>query len=79
VRVNEHTFSIEMKTKSDLKNVSISDKSAEPVLIQGELRILDEIRFQEEITLEIRGSKGTLRLDISKEEFNTLLVHMTRV
>ena len=77
MRVDEHTFSIEMKSKSDLKNVSISDKSAKPVLIQGELGIL-EIRFQEEVTLEIRGSKGPLRLDISKEEFNSLLSHATR-
>jgi anti-anti-sigma regulatory factor len=67
-----------MKSKSDLKNVSISDKSAKPVLIQGELSILNEIRFQEEVTLEIRGSKGPLRLDISKEEFNSLLSYATR-
>ena len=72
-RVDEHTFSIEMKSKSDLKNVSISDKSAEPVLIQGELGRLDEVYFLEGVTLEFWGSKGTLRLDISKEELNTLL------
>jgi hypothetical protein len=72
-RVDEHTFSIEMKSKSSLNHISLSDISAEPVLIQGELGRLDEIYFQEEVILEIRGSKGTLRLDISRKEIEKFL------
>jgi hypothetical protein len=71
--VEEHTFSIEMKSKNSLNHVCLSDISAEPVLIRGELGMFDEINFYEDVTLEIRGSKGTLRLDISREELETLL------
>jgi len=72
-RAEEHSFSIEMRSKGSLSHVSLSDRSAEPVLIQGELGALEEVCFHEGVTLEVRGEKGTLRLDINKEELETLL------
>jgi hypothetical protein len=67
-RMEEHTFSIEMKSRNSLSNISLSDRSAESVLIQGELGGLEEVCLLEDVTLEVRGAKGTLRLDISREE-----------
>ncbi len=72
-RVEEHTFSIEMKSRYSLNHISLSDKSAEPVLIQGELGELEGVYLLEDVTLEVRGIKGTLRLDISKEELEMFL------
>ena len=78
-RVEEHTFSIEMNSRSSLTNISLSDKSAEPVLIQGELGKLEEAYFQEDVTLEVRGTKGILRLDVGREELERLLAKGSKV
>ena len=74
-KIGEHTFSIEMRSKNSLKHISLSDRSVEPVLIQGELGGLEGVYLLEGVTLEVRGVKGTLRLDISKEELEMLLAH----
>ncbi len=71
--VDEHAFSIEMKSKNSLSNVSLSNRAAEPVLIQGELGTLEDVCFQENVTLEIRGSKGIFRLDIDRQEMEKYL------
>jgi hypothetical protein len=78
-RVEEHTFSIEMKSRYSLSHISLSDKSAEPVLIQGELGGLEGVYLLEDVTLEVRGVKGTLRLDISKEELEKFLSRAGRM
>ena len=72
-RLEEHSFSIEMDSRDSLSNVSLSDKPIEGVLIQGELGGLVELTLLEDVTLEVRGVKGTLRLDISREEIASLL------
>ena len=64
-----HAFSIEMRSKDSLSNVCLSNRAAEPVLIQGELGAIEDVRFQENVTLEIRGSRGVLRLDVDRKEF----------
>jgi hypothetical protein len=74
-RMEEHSFSIEMKSRNSLSHISLSDRSSEPVLIQGELGGLEEVYLQEGVTLEVRGGKGTLRLDISREELGRFLAH----
>ncbi len=66
---DEHAFSIEMRSKDCLSNVCISNKASEPVLIQGELGVIEEICFPEGVHLEIRGSKGIFRLDVDRQEF----------
>jgi hypothetical protein len=72
-RLEEHSFSIEMDRRDSLSNVSLSDKPIEGVLVQGELGELVELTLLEDVTLEVRGVKGTLRLDISREEIASLL------
>jgi len=77
-KIGEHTFSIEMKSKNTLNQISLSNRSVEPVLIQGELGGLEGVYLLEDVTLEVRGTKGTLRLDISKEELEMFLSHAGR-
>jgi hypothetical protein len=72
-KVGEHSFSIEMDSRDSLSNISLSDKKVEGVLVEGELGKLVDVALIEDVTLEVRGEKGTLRLDLSKEEIGKLL------
>jgi hypothetical protein len=76
--MEEHSFSIEMRSRNSLSHISLSDRSAEPVLIQGELGGLEEVCLLEDVTLEVRGAKGILRLDISREELVKFLASSSR-
>jgi hypothetical protein len=72
-KVSEHSFSIEMDSRDSLSNVSLSDKKPEGVLVQGELGGLVDISIIEDVTIEVRGENGTLRLDLSRDEIKELL------
>jgi len=66
-------FSIEMASKKDLVNVSISDKSYERVLIEGFLGKFTEIEMIENALIQFKGANGVLRVDICKDELWTKL------
>ena len=68
-----HSFSVEMKSKTHLHQVTIPREDRGEVLLEGELGEIDEIEFVEGRVMEIRGSYGVLRLDICKETFCNLL------
>lgn len=65
MRVN---FSIEMKSRQHIKNISISDTSHEKALIEGDLGNQKEVNLVNQEMLEITGSNGVIRLalDITK-------------
>jgi hypothetical protein len=69
----EHSFSIEMDSIDSISNLSLSDRKTEVVLVQGELGKLIDLSLLDDVSLEVKGSKGTLRLDLSREEINDLL------
>jgi len=69
----EHTFSIEVKSKKDVKNLSLSNDSPDHVLFEGRLGELEEVRLIEDAVLELRGTKATIRVDLSKNEVGRLL------
>jgi hypothetical protein len=64
----ERTFSIELKSKVSLKNVTLSDSSRENVLLEGTLGQLQHASFAEDVILEVVGDKGVLRINLSKNE-----------
>lgn len=64
----ERFFSVELKSKSDLRNVSVTNGPRENVLVEGTIGELVQIGFTEGIILEIVGEKGVLRIDISEDE-----------
>jgi hypothetical protein len=66
--LDERSFSIELKTKQNLKNVALNSNSAENVLIDGTIGKLENAGFVSEDILEIVGSTGTLRINIAKQE-----------
>ncbi len=72
-RAAEHMFSIELKSKENVKSLSLASQNGNNVLIEGFLGELEDMCFTDGVMLEIHGSKGTLRMDFSEKELNKLL------
>jgi len=64
-REAEHAFSIEMRSKEHLRKVALTDGGL-GVLIEGFLGELEDISIVEGVILEIKGSNGTLRIDLEE-------------
>ena len=64
----ERVFSVELKSKTHLKNVTLTNGKNENVLVEGTIGTLLQATFEEGIILEVIGSKGILRLDLSPDE-----------
>ena len=61
-------FSIELKSKSDLKNVTLTNGSPDMVLLEGSIGELLQAVFAEGAILEIIGKRGTLRINLKESE-----------
>jgi len=72
-RESSHAFSVELKSKEFLRNVMISNRTGETVLVEGFLGELKEMSLIEGALLELRGSNGVLRIDLKEEELDRLL------
>jgi hypothetical protein len=64
----ERSFSIELKSKANVKNITLSNDSQENALIEGTIGKLEHAKFVEDMVLEVMGIKGVLRIDISENE-----------
>jgi hypothetical protein len=64
----ERVFSVELKSKSYLKNVTLTNGSSENVLVEGTIGELVQAKFAEGIILEVVGKKGVLTIDLREEE-----------
>ncbi len=60
-------FSIELNSNRDLTRISASNDS-DGVLIEGNLGKLCHASFIDDVILEVKGSNGTLRLTLRKED-----------
>jgi len=69
----EHSFSIEMKSKNHVRHVSISNESRDHVLFEGFLGDLQELSMVEGKVLEIRGTNGILRVDLTEGDLRRML------
>jgi hypothetical protein len=56
-------FSIELGSKQGVRSVSFDDD--EKFVIEGSLGTLRRVHFLEDLVLEVIGSSGVLRLDLS--------------
>jgi len=64
----ERVFSIELKSKSDLKNVTLTNGSQNSVLLEGIIGELLQAVFAEGTILEVIGQRGTLRINLVESE-----------
>ena len=67
----EHSFSVEMNSTKHLEQMSISQKHADHVLNLGKL---EKLAMIEEAVLVVHGSNGILRVDLSQNELETLVL-----
>jgi len=68
VKDKERFFSIELKSKANLKNVAIANGFHDNVLVEGTIGELVQATFAEDIILEVIGKKGTLRINLGEDE-----------
>jgi hypothetical protein len=64
----ERFFSVELKSKAHLKNVTLTNGSEDSALIEGTLGGLLQATFAEDEILEVVGTKGTFRINLSQNE-----------
>lgn len=68
----ERFFSIELNSKHQIKNMILTNGGQnESALVEGNLGDLIEATFTEGIILEVKGTKGVLRLDLQAQEIKT--------
>ena len=75
----EHAFSIEMKSKRYVKNISISNEAHDRVLFEGNLGKLLEMSLVEGDVLELIGNNGVLRINLTKEQLQETINNASRV
>ena len=69
----EHTFSVELKSKKHVKNISISDEAHDRVLFEGNLGELIELTIVEGDILEFVGVNGVLRVGLQAEQLQQVI------
>lgn len=69
--MDEHSFSVQLKSKNNVKNVCLGDNSE--ILFEGYLGDLESLAFIDDSLIEIQGSKGVLRFDLTLEQVYALL------
>ena len=69
-RKNERFFSVELQSKKHLKSVSLTNGTANSVLLEGNIGELVQATFKEGVILEVIGKNGTLRVDLEEVEIS---------
>ncbi len=67
----ERFFSIELKSKANLKNVTLANGDHENVLIEGTVGQLQRASFIDGVVLEVVGEKGVFRINLTHEEIKS--------
>lgn len=67
------TFSIEMTSKQHVKTLTLANDAHTPVLLEGNLGVLQDISLVEGDVLEFVGAHGVLRIDVSDVHLETAL------
>lgn len=62
-----------MGSKRHVKSISISNEAHERVLFEGDIGEMLELVIVEGEVLKVKGTNGTLRIDIREEELLTML------
>ena len=68
VQGKERFFSIELASKANLKNVTLSNGNSDSVLVEGTIGELKGATFAEGVILEIVGKTGILRINLKPKE-----------
>ena len=69
----ERGFSLELNSKEHVKRFTILNGAGSRVLVEGFLGVLQQITLVEGLMLEVKGSKGVLRMDMMEDELRRVL------
>lgn len=64
----ERIFSVELKSKNNIRNVTLTNGNSDSVLLEGTIGKLVEAKFAEGVVLQVVGNNGVLRLDLGENE-----------
>ncbi|MEJ2271287.1 MAG: hypothetical protein P8X91_02130 [Candidatus Bathyarchaeota archaeon] len=67
-RIEEHSFSIDMKSKNAVRTLTFMEKDIDNIFFEGFLGKLRKVDMVENVMLEIEGQNGVIKLDITSEE-----------
>ena len=67
------SFSIELISRDQIKRVSLPDGSGDRLMVEGYLGELIDIELVEDILLEIKGTRGIIRIELSQKELENAL------
>ena len=67
----ERFFSVELKSRADLTNITLANGTKDNVLVEGTIGELVKAVFVENMILEIVGKKGTLRINLKAKELKS--------
>lgn len=71
-KISEHSFSVELNSRAHLRELAVSDSDGR-TLVEGVLGAIHEMVYRDGVLLEVHAEHGTLRLDILREEMDTLI------
>ena len=74
----EHTFTVELKSKEYVNNISISDQTHDLVLFEGNLGKLLELSLVEGDVLEFVGVNGVLRIAVTIGQLEKTLTEASK-
>ena len=72
-RIEEHSFSIEMKSHDSFRSMSFPNKENGHIFFEGFLGKLRNVSLVEGVMLEVEGKNGSLKLDITQQEIKNFL------
>jgi len=72
-----HVFSVELKSKTHVRSISISNEARDRVLFEGDLGELEEVTFIGGSMLEVKGTNGVLRVELGEDETRKLMSQMS--
>jgi hypothetical protein len=72
----ERFFSVELTSKSHLKNVILTNESPDNVLVEGTIGELVEATFAEDEILQVIGKKGVLRINLAQTDIKKTSVDL---
>jgi hypothetical protein len=64
----ERFFSVELKSKVNLKSVTLTNGGQENVLIEGSIGELQRAEFADGVVLEVVGNEGVFRINLSRDD-----------
>lgn len=65
---DERFFSLDLKSRNAVRAASIGNGNGDRVTMEGTIGALERAGFVEDTVLELEGTEGILRVDLSKED-----------